>query len=124
MGNVMGSFESWLLLRSSRTLHLRIPRQSENATCLAQWLAKAADVSVLYMLPTCTQSLSVTCARAPQGKAHDGIPAGAILKVWHSSLQGRDARGFDPETQLEGGWNATFSILVSLRGHFCSGLCG
>ena len=49
-----------------------------------------------------------------QGKAHDGIPAGVIEKVWHSSLQGVDARGFDPKTQLEGGWNATFSIFVSL----------
>ena len=55
-----------------------------------------------------------------QGKAHDSIPAGAILKVWHSSLQGKDARGFDSETQLEGGWNATFSILVSSCAHICS----
>ena len=35
-----------------------------------------------------------------------------IEKVWHSSLQGIDARGFDPKTQLEGGWNPTFSIFV------------
>lgn len=47
-----------------------------------------------------------------QGKSHDGIPAGVIEKVWHSSLQGIDARGFDPKTQLEGGWNPTFSIFV------------
>ncbi|RPD67064.1 cystathionine gamma-synthase [Lentinus tigrinus ALCF2SS1-7] len=90
LGNMMGSFESWLLLRSLRTFHLRIPRQSENATGLAQWLSKAAD-----------------------GNAHDGIPAGVILKVWHSSLQGKDARGFEPKTQLEGGWNATFAILMT-----------
>ena len=44
LGNMMGSLESWLLLRSLRTLHLRVPRQSENATGLAQWLAKAAGV--------------------------------------------------------------------------------
>ena len=36
-----------------------------------------------------------------------------IETVWHSSLQGKDARGFDPKTQLEGGWNATFAIFVS-----------
>ena len=47
----MGSFESWLLLRSLRTLHLRVPRQSENSTGLAQWLAKAAGVSVFYVYP-------------------------------------------------------------------------
>ncbi|KAI9000918.1 cystathionine gamma-synthase [Trametes punicea] len=90
LGNMMGSLEAWLLLRSLRTLHLRVPRQSENAYSLAQWLAQAAG-----------------------GKAHDGIPAGIIDKVWHSSLQGVDARGFDPKTQLEGGWNATFAILLT-----------
>ncbi|RPD67063.1 cystathionine gamma-synthase [Lentinus tigrinus ALCF2SS1-7] len=90
LGNMMGSFESWLLLRSLRTLHLRVPRQSENSTGLAQWLYKAAG-----------------------GKAYDGIPAGVIETVWHSCLQGKDARGFDPKTQLEGGWNATFAILMT-----------
>ncbi len=44
LGNMMGSLESWLLLRSLRTLHLRVPRQSENATALAQWLSKASGV--------------------------------------------------------------------------------
>ena len=52
LGNMMGSFESWLLLRSLRTLHLRVPRQSENSTGLAQWLAKAAGVSVSNSHPS------------------------------------------------------------------------
>lgn len=60
-------------------------------------------VYVLYAAPA-----------ASQGKAHDGIPAGVIEKVWHSSLQGVDARGFDPATQLEGGHSATFALFVSL----------
>lgn len=47
-----------------------------------------------------------------QGKASDGIPAGIIDIVWHSSLQGKDASGWEPSEQMEGGWNATFSILV------------
>ncbi|TBU33245.1 cystathionine gamma-synthase [Dichomitus squalens] len=90
LGNTMGSLESWLLLRSLRTLHLRVPRQSENATGLAQWLAKAAG-----------------------GKAHDGIPAGVVDRVTHSSLQGVDPRGFDPRTQLEGGHPPTFAIYLA-----------
>ncbi|KAI0722875.1 cystathionine gamma-synthase [Earliella scabrosa] len=98
LGNMMGSFEAWLLLRSLRTLHLRVPRQSENAVGLAQWLAKAAG-----------------------GKSYDGIPAGVIEKVWHSSLQGTDARGFDPKTQLEGGWNPTFAIFMTDE-HYASRL--
>lgn len=44
LGNMMGSLESWLLLRSLRTLHLRVARQSQNATELARWLSHAAEV--------------------------------------------------------------------------------
>jgi len=89
-GNMMGSLESWLLLRSLRTHHLRIPKQSSNATVLAQWLAKIA--------------------KTPKGQFFDGVPGGLISRVWHSSLQGKDARGWSPEKQMEGGHSPTFSI--------------
>lgn len=57
---------------------------------------------------------SEPCYMKPvQGKAYDGIPAGVIDIVWHSSLQGRDSRGWEPSSQMEGGWNPTFAILVS-----------
>jgi cystathionine gamma-synthase len=92
LGNMMGSLESWLLLRSLRTLHLRVPRQSASATELAQWLD--------------------TVSKTPVGKIYDGIPGGTVSKVWHSALQAPDERGFDPKTQMQGGWNATFAILV------------
>jgi cystathionine gamma-synthase len=92
---MMGSLESWLLLRSLRTLHLRVPFQSANATGLAQWLNVAATT--------------------PIGQTFDGIPGGIISKVWHSSLQEKDARGFEPKQQMEGGWNACFGILVSAQ---------
>ncbi|KAF8192491.1 Cys/Met metabolism PLP-dependent enzyme-domain-containing protein [Pholiota molesta] len=68
LGSMMGSLESWLLLRSLRTLHLRVPRQSASATVLAQWLN--------------------SIAKTPAGKTFDGIPGGIVEKVWHSSLQG------------------------------------
>jgi hypothetical protein len=71
---------------------LRIPRQSENATALAKWLK---DIEA-----------------TPVGQEFEGIPGGLVTKVFHSSLQGIDERGFDPKSQMEGGWNATFSILV------------
>ena len=86
----MGSFEAWLLLRSLRTLHLRVPRQSQTGTALAQWLSLASG-----------------------GKSHDGIPAGLIDIVHHSSLQKPDAQGFTPDQQMEGGYNPTFGIVVS-----------
>lgn len=88
----MGSLESWLLLRSLKTLHLRVARQSESATALAQWL----------------RNLSKT----PKDQVFDGVPGGVVTKVWHSSLQEADARGFHPKNQMTGGFNATFSIEV------------
>ncbi|KAJ7095286.1 Cys/Met metabolism PLP-dependent enzyme-domain-containing protein [Mycena belliarum] len=86
----LGSMESWLLLRSLRTFHLRLPRQSETATALVEWLHKLAAT--------------------PAGQSFEGVPGGVLVQVWHSSLQGKDTRGFDPSTQMTGGWNATFSI--------------
>jgi cystathionine beta-lyase/cystathionine gamma-synthase len=97
LGNMMGSLESWLLLRSLRTLHLRVPRQSASATELAQWL----DI----------------VSKTPVGKTYDGIPGGTVCKVWHSALQGPDERGFDPKSQMQGGWNATFAFLFAEREH-------
>ncbi|KAF2729321.1 cystathionine gamma-synthase-like protein [Polyplosphaeria fusca] len=38
LGSVLGSLESWLGVRSLRTLELRVQRQSQNATELVQWL--------------------------------------------------------------------------------------
>ncbi|ORY85385.1 Cys/Met metabolism PLP-dependent enzyme-domain-containing protein [Leucosporidium creatinivorum] len=61
-----GSMESWLILRSLRTLPLRITRQATTATALAQWLA--------------------SLTRAAPGSTLDG-PSGVIEEVWHGTLQ-------------------------------------
>ncbi|KAI0321819.1 Cys/Met metabolism PLP-dependent enzyme-domain-containing protein, partial [Amylostereum chailletii] len=91
-GNMMGSLETWLLLRSLRTLHLRVPRQSASATTLAQWLN--------------------TLANTPKGQTTDGIPGGIVIKVWHTSLQGEDASGWSPAKQMQGD-SPTFAIQLS-----------
>eukprot|EP00455_Lapot_gusevi_P049804 TRINITY_DN7125_c0_g2_i7.p1 TRINITY_DN7125_c0_g2~~TRINITY_DN7125_c0_g2_i7.p1 ORF type:complete len:192 (+),score=32.15 TRINITY_DN7125_c0_g2_i7:108-683(+) len=39
LGNFCGNMEGWLLLRSARTLQLRVQRQSENAVKVAEYLA-------------------------------------------------------------------------------------
>ncbi|KAF9055206.1 cystathionine gamma-synthase [Hymenopellis radicata] len=93
LGSMMGSLESWLLLRSLRTLHLRVPRQSQTATALVKWLQAVAST--------------------PAGQTYDGVPGGVLSKVWHSSLQTKDSRGFEPKTQMEGGWNATFAVQLA-----------
>jgi len=91
IGNVPGSLESWLLLRSLRTLHLRVPRQSTNATVLAQWLESVKRGEV------------------------EGIEKGVVSQVWHSSLQA-EKEGW-VKKQMEGGWNACFSFMVGNVAH-------
>lgn len=90
----MGSLEAWLLLRSLRTLHLRVPRQSQTATNLAQWLDQVA--------------------RIPAGEKWDGVQGGLVTKVYHSSLQAKSAM-WDVSKQMEGGWNATFSFIMATK---------
>lgn len=41
LGSVMGNMESWLGVRSLRTLEVRVQRQSQNATSLVSWLNDA-----------------------------------------------------------------------------------
>jgi len=45
MGSCMSPFNAFLFLQGLETLHLRMPRHSENAMTLAQWLEKRAEVS-------------------------------------------------------------------------------
>ena len=87
----MGSLESWLLLRSLRTLELRVQRQSKTATVLVKWLAAVAST--------------------PLGKEFDGVPGGVLTHIFHSSLQ-PVTEAFDASKQMEGGWGATFAIKV------------
>lgn len=44
MGSCMSPFNAFLFLQGLETLHLRMPRHSENALSLAQWLEKQKDV--------------------------------------------------------------------------------
>ena len=48
MGNTPGNLESWLLLRSLRTLRLRVEAQSKSATVLAEALMKHPQVTAVH----------------------------------------------------------------------------
>ncbi|KAG5456509.1 MAG: hypothetical protein BJ554DRAFT_3729 [Olpidium bornovanus] len=87
LGSTMGNMESWLLLRSLRTLGLRVSQQSQTATELAEWLHAAAASSADF----------------------DGIPAGAVVQVMHASVQ---MTSFDKRKQMPGGYGAVFAVLV------------
>jgi len=45
MGSCMSPFNAFLFIQGLETLHLRMPRHSENALALAQWLEKQPHVS-------------------------------------------------------------------------------
>lgn len=48
-GAVPGPFDAWLVLRGTKTLHLRMPRHDENGRKIATWLAdKIGHENVIY----------------------------------------------------------------------------
>jgi cystathionine gamma-lyase len=48
-GAVPGAFDAWLVLRGTKTLHLRMPRHDENGRKIAAWLAeKLGNENVIY----------------------------------------------------------------------------
>ena len=53
-GAVQGPFDSWLALRGTKTLHLRMPRHDENGRTIARWLVdRVGEQAVIYPgLPT------------------------------------------------------------------------
>ncbi len=49
VGAVPGPHDCWLILRATKTLHLRMPRHNENAVCIATHLQKHAEIEkVIY----------------------------------------------------------------------------
>ncbi|KNE66833.1 hypothetical protein AMAG_19530 [Allomyces macrogynus ATCC 38327] len=55
LGAVPGNLEAWLLLRSLRTVHLRVPAQAKTATQLATWLQSVATGAVPELEGTVTK---------------------------------------------------------------------
>ena len=48
-GAIPGAFDAWLVLRGTKTLHLRMPRHDENGRKIAAWLAeKLGHENVIY----------------------------------------------------------------------------
>lgn len=88
LGTVMGSMEGWLGLRSTRTLALRVKRQSETATRIVEWLEK---------------------------ERHDpNSPASIIETIQHASLQPEaKEEGSWLRKQMPNGWGPVFSITLS-----------
>jgi cystathionine gamma-synthase len=118
LGSTPGNLESFLLLRSLRTLGVRIARQSETATKIAAWLWALSPAN--------------TSVDEAQLHEQDKTLRGTGIVGWvsHSSLQPRgpdlqdkgskkrpEGVGFDPRAQMPGGFGATFSIRLSGGNH-------
>lgn len=84
-GSVMGNLESWLGLRSLRTLYLRVRKQSATATQLVAW------VSAEMQRPDC-------------------VIAKTIEKVEHASIQHEALKEGWLQRQMPGGYGPVFSV--------------
>ncbi|KAI9839784.1 MAG: hypothetical protein M1837_002023 [Sclerophora amabilis] len=123
LGNVMGSFEGWLGIRSLRTLELRVQRQSENAAALVHWLHA-------LLRPDSTEGTGGTSRDASGQKGAIGGSEGGSLSedkpiavrnvvqgVLHASVQadGQDGengkKGWLKE-QMPNGGGPVFAILL------------
>ncbi|KAN0061696.1 hypothetical protein ACQY0O_005688 [Thecaphora frezii] len=107
LGSTLGNLEAYLLLRSLRTLTLRVERQSQTATKLAHWLH------------------TLSLPDPPEGSVDEADKeiayATVVGRTWHCSLQPRtdvdndplaktEGWGFDPRQQMAGGWSPTFAF--------------
>ncbi|KAH9817157.1 Cys/Met metabolism PLP-dependent enzyme-domain-containing protein [Melampsora americana] len=98
LGLLPGSLETWLLIRSLKTLQIRVVHQSETAHRLAIWLNSLTERD--YLSP-----IDLDEKRR------------MVLRVWHSGFQ--DAGkwvGFDSKThqpnQMMGGGSPCFAIML------------
>ena len=78
-GAVLSPFNAWLFLIGLETLHLRVPRHSENALAVAQFLKNAPE--------GCMGELPGT-SRQPEPRAHEEIPHRGIRPLVGVGIKG------------------------------------
>ena len=87
-GAIPSAFDCWLLLRSSKTLSLRVQRQCDTAIKLAQWLEKQDLDRVIY---PGLASFPQHDLAAKQQLTPDGKPIfGSIISIDFGTIQARD----------------------------------
>ena len=95
LGNVMGSLEGWLGVRSTRTLELRVKRQSETAMQIVDALDGALSG---HTVGTGLSQGDVDAVRA------------VVAEVKHASLQASDMSWL--RKQMPNGYGPVFSIVM------------
>lgn len=92
MGCVMGNLEGWLGIRSIRTMHLRVARQSQSATTLVKWLHA-------------------------ESQNPDSLVSKMVETVLHASLQEDALKEGWLQKQMPNGFGAVFGICMKNREH-------
>ena len=88
----MGNLESWLGVRSLRTLEVRVQRQSQNAEWLVSWLDSAIK------------------SECPSPGSDAAAVQGAVYQVKHASLQRDDMLWL--QEQMPNGYGPVFSMVM------------
>ncbi len=99
VGNVMGSMEGWLGIRSVRTLEVRVERQAANATKLVAWLNSALHLEKAGDSPI----LSID---------EREVVRKVLAKIEHASLQEADIKDGWLTKQMPNGFGPVFSIYL------------
>ncbi|KAI9815602.1 MAG: hypothetical protein M1832_005463 [Thelocarpon impressellum] len=89
LGNVMGSFEGWLGVRSLRTLELRVQRQSRSAGELVAWLHRLLSSS-------------------PSPGDEGAVVRKVVHRITHASLQAPSAPWL--AAQMPAGYGPVFAV--------------
>ncbi|KAL2869311.1 putative transsulfuration enzyme family protein [Aspergillus lucknowensis] len=95
LGNVMGNLESWLGVRSLRTLDIRVQRASESSEKLVKWLHSALT------------------APNPNPDSEEHIVQTVLQDIYHASLQKEPWL----RQQMPNGFGPVFSIILRRDGH-------
>jgi cystathionine beta-lyase/cystathionine gamma-synthase len=103
LGNVMGSMEGWLGVRSLRTLEVRVERQSHNAGKLVEWLNAALH-------PEKETSVNDTTTLS---SGNSEIVREVVAKIEHASLQEDDIKDGWLLKQMPNGFGPVFSITMT-----------
>ncbi|KAH2176417.1 hypothetical protein KXV74_005838 [Aspergillus fumigatus] len=90
LGHVMGNLESWLGVRSLRTLEVRVQRASQNSAKLISWLNDALT------------------AASPTPGSEEEIVQKVLVKIYHASLQDEEWL----KRQMPNGFGPVFAIVM------------
>ena len=105
LGSVMGNLEAYLLLRSLRTLKVRVTQQSHNASQLAAWLSSQSEPCLDSVKKVFHASLPLHPgheAAKKQGKGWSGVLSISFATPHHARLICTNLSLFDNATSLGG----------------------